>query len=264
MLIDTHAHIIPAFYENPDETIKGIIDAGIAKIINIGTSIKECEQVIAIQEKYPSLLFPAIGLHPEIAFTKKRDNLDDDIQKLRKLLEQHKDTIIAVGECGLEYKDLPEGKEDEIKHNQEYLFRKQVDMALEYDLPLIIHCRYAMNALLPVLKEYNRSFRGVLHSVDGDLAIINELMDMGFFVSFNGIMTFKNALHINELVDAFSLDHIILETDSPFLSPVPVRGTQNTPANMKYIYQYLADKKEVPITEVEDRIEQNVNALFTI
>jgi TatD DNase family protein len=254
MYIDTHAHITTAFYDDISSVVEAIQEAHIEKIINVATSLDEAADVLAFHTKYPSLLYPAMGIHPENAQV-----AGDDMEDFTKLVELNKDVLVAIGECGLDYKDI---KEEEMKEKQKTLFAAQVELSQTYDLPIIIHCRFALDDLIEQLKQYKKPFRGVLHSADGTTEQIQQILDLGFHVSFNGIATFKNADEINDLIEYVPIDRILLETDSPFLAPVPLRGTKNTPVNITYVYDYVANKKKMDIEELQKIVLANAENVF--
>lgn len=258
--IDSHAHILPHFFDDIPSIIQQAQKQHIDKIINIATRAEEFNDVLDLHHQYPNYLYPALAIHPEEVFSQSFVKLLQDLHLVEKHASEH--ILIALGEIGLEYKDAG-NRLKEIKKNQIFFLNKQIEIAIKNDLPMIFHCREALHDLISVLKTY-APIRGVLHSADGEMTDIQELLDMGLYVSFNGIMTFKHAEHINMLVKTIPLDRILLETDSPFLAPIPVRGTQNTPANMPYIYQYLAQLKNISEEQIQRVVNTNVCSLFHI
>lgn len=271
MFIDTHAHIVPTFFPDKEvDDISAIIEDmrshGIGSVINIGTNIPESKEVLTISHAYPDILYPACGLHPEYAANMSFEEIDRNIAQLDTLLSEN--TCIAIGEFGLDYKGHAAMSQDEarmIQEKQKYMLKAQIALGDNHHLPYIIHCREAYEDFLDVVNTYpDKQFQGVLHSLDGDLTTIQSLIARGFFVSFNGILTFKNAEHIRTLAQEIDTKHIILETDSPFLAPVPVRGTKNTPANVRHVYEYMSTLKGIPLEELTAIINNNVHTLFGI
>lgn len=263
MFIDTHAHILSSFYpEGIEAVIRASLDKKIVKIINIATCPEEFSQVLSLAQSNPGILLPSLGIHPDIAHGKDLQGLQTDIEALANESAAH--TLLSIGECGLDYKGIIEKERDNIgepvKIKQKYLFEKQAMLALALDIPLIIHCREAIMDLLPLLQTLKTKYpqlRAVIHSLDVSMENAIAIINLGFFVSFNGIMTFKNAKSIQELSYTLPLDRIILETDSPFLSPTPYRGTKNQPANIIYIYEYFAKLRNISLLQLQSQIISN-------
>ncbi len=258
MFIDTHAHIFGTFYTDIPALVQEIIYAKVEKIINVGTTIDESKEVIRLSHTYPTLLFPTVGIHPDEAKQKDMDSLKVQINELEELLIRNKN-IVAIGECGLDYKDCQNDKQ--IQKKQEYLFQSQLDLAMKYTLPVIIHTRFALEDTYTILQK-QRTLKGVVHSIDGDLGIIEKILVLGFYVSFNGIITFKNSEHINMLARNIPITNILLETDSPFLTPVPFRGKQNSPSLIPNIYSYIAQLKAISLLDLQSQMEMNTSELF--
>lgn len=262
--IDTHAHIFPPYFSDIDSIVKKCQNAGVKKLINIGTNVSESEQVLKIDKKYSNYLYSAVGIHPEECSKLNTDELKIEIDKLKLLIKSQRKFIIALGEIGLDYNFNPS---DEDIYKQKLLLEYQLEIGHLNNLPLIIHCRKALHDLIPIIRiEKNKhpELKGVMHSVDGKLEDVLEMIKLGFYVSFNGIVTFKNAQNINFLLENIDINKILVETDSPFLTPTPLRGQQNFPYNIKYIYEYIANKKGITIEDLELEVEKNVNYIFNI
>ena len=246
-MIDSHAHIISEFYNNIDEIVKTIKDKGIVDVINCGDGINTSKEVIEINKKY-DILKPAVGMHPE--------NISDSnkIDQLEELIKNNK--IYAVGEIGLDYYWNKENKDD-----QKDLFIKQLDLAIKYDLPVIIHTRDSIQDCYDILKDRNN--RGVIHCFTGSIEMAKLFIKKGYKLGIGGVLTFKNS-NLYKVIESIDLDDILLETDSPFLSPEPFRGQTNIPSNVYYVASRIAEIKNISVEEVIDITRKNASKLFDI
>lgn len=246
-MIDSHAHIISEFYNNIDETVKTIKDKGIVDVINCGDGINTSKEVIEINKKY-DILKPAVGMHPE--------NISDSnkIDELEELIKNNK--IYAVGEIGLDYYWNKENKDD-----QKDLFIKQLDLAIKYDLPVIIHTRDSIQDCYDILKDRNN--RGVIHCFTGSIEMAKLFIKKGYKLGIGGVLTFKNS-NLYKVIESIDLDDILLETDSPFLSPAPFRGQTNIPSNVYYVASRIAEIKNISVEEVINITRKNASKLFDI
>lgn len=246
-MIDSHAHIISEFYNNIDEIVKTIKDKGIIDVINCGDGINTSKEVIEINKKY-DILKPAVGIHPE--------NISDNskIDELEELIKSNK--IYAVGEIGLDYYWNKENKDD-----QKDLFIKQLDLAIKYDLPVIIHTRDSIQDCYDILRDRNN--RGVIHCFTGSIEMAKLFIKKGYKLGIGGVLTFKNS-NLYKVIESIDLDDILLETDSPFLSPEPFRGQTNIPSNVYYVASRIAEIKNISVEEVIDITRKNASKLFDI
>jgi len=235
MLIDSHCHLTKKFFEDPRPIVKAALDNGVNRMVCVGTNLKDSQEAIEIASQFESV-YAAVGIHPE--------ETCDNWEEFEKLISQPK--VVAVGETGLDNKvGLP---------NQKEVFQRQIDLAKKYDKPLIIHVREAWEEI----KEFDLSAsRGVFHCYSGPTEI-----PPNFYVSFAGNVTFKNAPVLQALARAIPLEKMLVETDSPLLSPVPFRGQQNEPKNVKIIAAFIADIKSLNIYDVEKITSQNAKNLF--
>ena len=246
-MIDSHAHVISEFYNNIDEIVKAIKDKGIVDVINCGDGISTSKEVIEINKKY-DILKPAVGIHQE--------NISDNskIDALEELIKNNK--IYAVGEIGLDYYWNKENKEE-----QKDLFIKQLDLAIKYDLPVIIHTRDSIQDCYDILKDRNN--RGVIHCFTGSIEMAKLFIKKGYKLGIGGVLTFKNS-NLYKVIESVDLDDILLETDSPFLSPEPFRGQTNIPSNVYYVASRIAEIKNISVEEVIDITRKNASKLFDI
>lgn len=247
MFTDSHSHVYKDYYDNIDLVIDEAKQNGITRIITCGCSSEENSEVIDVINTY-STIFGALGIHPENVSSYK----EIDIDFIKKNIINKK--VVAIGEIGLDYHYSKEEKEEQIK-----LLETQLSLAEEYDIPVIIHSRDATLDTLTSLKKYK--CRGVIHSYSGSLETAQEYIKMGYLLGVNGVITFKNA-NIKDVIKELPLTSIILETDSPYLTPVPFRGEKNSPKNVLYVAKFVADLKNISLEELSKITNQNIERVF--
>ncbi len=249
MLTDTHCHLTKEYFRDIKKLIADAKDWGVHRYISAADSLESTKEMIVLSNKYDEI-YVAIGIHPE--------NCDDDILEFEKLLEGNKGNknIIAIGEIGLDYYY---GKENRLRQIE--VFEFQLSLAEKYNLPVVVHSREATLDTLKSLKKFN--VKGVMHCFSGSLETAKELIKMGFYIGVGGVMTFKNS-KIDEIIKDIPLSRIVLETDSPFLTPEPYRKYSNEPKYIKIIAEYLANIKHIDVLEVEKETENNVKEIFFI
>ncbi len=248
MFIDTHCHLSKKDYEDISKVIEDNRNANVLRIIISGCTREDLDETIEIISNYPDV-YATIGYHPEEA-----DNIEkQDLVKLEQLLSLEK--IIGIGEIGLDYHYSSENKE-----KQKQLFEYQLSLAEKYNLPVVIHTRDANNDTINILKKYN--VKGIIHCFSGSYETACQYISMGFLLGIGGVITFKNC-HLKDTVKKLSLKNIVLETDSPYLSPVPYRGKVNSSKNIPIIAEFLAKELEQYITIIEKSTTENVKLLFT-
>ncbi len=249
MLTDTHCHLTKEFFPNLDETIENAKKFCVLRFISAADSLASSVEMIDIAKKHNDI-YIALGIHPENCF--------DNLEELKKLIEDNLDNkkFVAIGEIGLDYYYGKDTKEKQIE-----TFEYQLQLAEQYRLPVVIHSRDATLDTINCLKKYN--VKGVMHCFSGSLETAHELIKMGFFIGVGGVMTFKNS-KIDEIIKDIPLDRIVLETDSPFLTPEPYRKYSNEPKYIKTIAEYLANLKHISLVEVEETTEENIRKIFSI
>ena len=247
-MIDSHAHILSEYYENIDLLINDLKSKNMLNVINCADSIKTSHEIIDLSKKYESFLLPAVGIHPE--------NVDeiDRVNEIEEILKHEK--IYAIGEIGLDYYWNKENKD-----KQKKLLNLQLDLAEKYNLPVIIHNRDAIQDCFDELKK--RKLKGVIHCYTGSYEMAKEFIKLGYKLGIGGVLTFKNS-KLYELIEKISLDDILLETDSPYLSPEPFRGKTNVPSNVLYVAKRIAEIKNVSLEEVIEKTTKNTIELFDI
>ncbi|MCR4324656.1 MAG: TatD family hydrolase [Candidatus Curtissbacteria bacterium] len=326
-LIDTHAHLdLPAGRQvsDLDGWLSRAKEAGVGKIICVGTSIDASKKCIEIAEKHSDEdleIFASCGIHPEDGkddikkyghssvilrseatpesdsgqalrlrsgpikgreFTESArmtDSLAGCMAELKKVAQSSK-KVVAIGECGLDYRLTTDNEQlttDEEKEFQRKLFKDQIKLAADLNLPLIIHCRNGWDEIFDLLTINDRqspavlanaaglqqsTLKGVFHSWTGDWTAAEKALGLGFYISFSGILTFRNAPLIQEVARKVPLERAVVETDSPFLSPEPLRGKKNEPKNVRITIEFLAELRNTSLEEIADVTARNAEKLF--
>ena len=270
MLIETHAHLdYPDFANDFDDVLRRATDAGVTRIITIGTSVESSRRAIDLAEKYPNI-FAVIGVHPTYAL----QVAEDVITPLRELAKNPR--VAAIGEIGLDYHHLPSVEAAKQKHIQVFnalqseteeqieariedgaykskqaeLFEQLLDLAVELRLNVVIHQRDAWDDTLEILRDYGRQVSGVFHCFGGTLDQANEVLDLGHLVSFTGIVTFKNGKQVREVAAKVPIDRFMVETDCPYLAPVPFRGKRCEPAHTRLVAEEIAKARGASLEEI--------------
>ncbi len=253
MLIDTHAHLgFDSFDEDRELVIQRAIESGVSAIITIGTDVATSEQAVHLADKYATV-FAAVGIHP----TDCKEVTENDFSAIRKMAGHEK--VIAIGEIGLDYYHMRADKKI-----QKETFEKQVKIAREQQLPLIIHNRESHEDMLDCLSNANVSeVGGVMHSLSGDANFLTKILKLDLHVSFTGNITYKKSTSEGLVADV-PLERLLLETDSPFLTPVPLRGKRNEPAFIVHTAQKIADLKHLPLPEIQKATSDNAVKLFNL
>ena len=250
MFIDTHCHLSSEFYSDVTEVILDDEKAGMSQIIASFCEVDTIDDVCTFIDNY-NIVYATIGFHPDQA----SKYTDDDLLKLKELCLKYK-KIVGIGEIGLDYHYGKENREEQI-----VLFKKQLDLARELNLPVVIHSRDATKDTIDILKEY--SLKGVIHCFSGSLEIAKEYIKMGFLLGIGGVVTFKNS-KLPLVVKETPLESIVLETDSPYLTPTPYRGSVNSSKYIPIIAEKIADIKEISISEVASITTNNALKLFDL
>ena len=282
MLIETHAHLdYPDFANDLDDVIGRAKEAGVTRIITIGTSVESSRRTIDLAEKYPAVS-AVIGVHP----TYVEQAEDDVITPLRELAKNPR--VVAIGETGLDYHRLPSqkvAKEDQVqvmsalrtetdeeieaqirdgayKSKQASLFQQQLDLAVELGLNAVIHQRSAWEDTLKIMRPYTGKLRGVFHCFGGSLDQANEVLDLDHLVSFTGIVTFKNGAAVREVAAQIPLWKFMVETDCPYLAPVPYRGKRSEPAHTRIVAETIAAARKISLEEVAEATTETAEKFF--
>ncbi|MGY8644279.1 MAG: TatD family hydrolase [Verrucomicrobiales bacterium] len=263
MLIDTHAHLASSkFKGDVDEIIKNAADAGVDRIIAIACDLEDSPVNIELAEKYPGTVYATVGIHPcyahEIA-------TDDYISELRKLSAHEK--VVAIGEIGLDYYHAPPAgfTEETWRTRQAEVFRAQLDLAVKVDLPTVIHQRDSNADTMAILDEYrDTSLRAVLHCFTYHIDHAKRAFDLGHLVSFTGVVTYPKAQDVQEMAALVDGNKFMVETDCPYLTPVPRRGKRCEPADTKHTAMHLAKLRGVDFEKLASETTQTAEAFFKI
>lgn len=266
-MIDVHCHLnFKAFANDYDEVIKAASEAGVDKIINVGTKIDSSQKAVEMAEKYENL-YAIVGVHPHHA--DKVDLGSDWLSELEKLAKHPK--VVAIGEIGMDYYRYQSNGITDVKTQKE-LFEAQIELAHKLKLPLQIHNRHAGSDIIEILTHHKSSLLnlpGMFHCMSGNLEFLKNVLDLGFFVGFDGNITYKGiapgeTIELKELVKAAPLDRIVIETDSPYLTPEPHRGSRNEPKYAIIVGNAIAQIKAVELSQIDLQTTQNVKTLFKL
>lgn len=254
MYIDTHTHLYDDKFDS-DRTamVQTAMNAGVQKMYLPNCDSTTIEGMLAVENEFPNNCFAMMGLHPCYV----KENVADELKVVEQWLSQRK--FAAVGEIGLDYY-----WDKTFVHEQKSAFRTQIEWSIQYRLPIVIHTRESTKDTIDIVKEYqSRGVRGVFHCFSGSLETAKQITDMGFYLGIGGVLTYKNA-GLQEVVQHIDLKHIVLETDAPYLTPVPHRGKRNESAYVTLVAQKLAELKGVDLEEVENVTAENAQILFGV
>jgi TatD DNase family protein len=253
MLVDSHAHIDDERFDpDREETVARATAAGVSLIINIGANMGSSARSVALAEKYAGI-YAAVGMHPHDA----KEMREADYNQLERWTTHPK--VVAIGEIGLDYHyDLsPRAVQQEV-------FLRQLDIARKTDKPFIIHEREAHADTLAIVRTAARGWRGVFHCFSGSVETAREYLNMGFYISVAGPVTFPKSVKTKEVAKFVPLDRLLIETDSPYLTPHPYRGRRNEPAHVRLVAEEIARLRNMPVEELASATTANVRQLFSI
>ena len=255
MIFDTHTHYDDdQFDEDREELLLSLTQNGVGAIANMGASMQGAKDSVTLAKKYP-FAYAAVGIHPDHA----KDLNEEEFAVLKALAEETR--VVAIGEIGLDYYwDSTEREE------QKYWFQRQLELALERDLPVVIHSREAAADTLEIMKKAYESsgkkLTGVIHCFSYGVEMAREYLNMDFFLGVGGVATFKNGRKLKEVIEAAPLEKIVLETDCPYLAPVPNRGKRNSSLNLPYVVETMAKIKGLSEEEVRQAVWENALKLY--
>lgn len=251
MLIDSHAHLIDEKFEDVDSVILRAFDAGVKKIITPTTKVEDFEKALELSSRYENV-YTLLGVHPENLSEIKVDQIASFANRQR---------VVGIGEIGM---DFYYDKEKKTKDQQMKMFLDQLQLALELNLPVAIHCREASEETKEALLTLPKMPQGQFHCFAGDEVFLEWVLENNFYVSFAGNVTFKNASNLREMMCRVPLDRLLLETDSPYLSPEPIRGGVNEPKNVKIIAELVAKVRGVEFDELAKKTSENAICLYCL
>jgi TatD DNase family protein len=252
MIIDSHAHLdMEQFDSDRDEVVQRALSADVGQVITVGIDVNSSLKAISIAESY-SPVFATVGIHPHNADVADRR----DLKRIQSICAEKK--VVAIGEVGLDfYRNLSS------RDNQRERFKQQLDIAMRCNLPVVVHVREAHEEVLEILSSLRGDgSRGVIHCFSGDIGLAEAFIEMGYLISIPGTVTFKNASLMHEVAAGIPLDTMLLETDSPFLSPIPYRGRRNEPSLVVHTAQKVADIRGITLEEIATRTSENARQLF--
>lgn len=253
LFVDTHAHLYLKEFDNDrSEIIRRSVENGVTTMLLPNIDSDSIQPMRRLCNLFPEHCFPTAGLHP----TSVNKNYRDEMAMVETELKTQK--CHAVGETGLDfYWDTTFFKE------QEYCFNRQLELALQYDLPVIIHSRNSLNEIFDILKAFGQLPAGVFHCFPGNVAEAEKVVELGFYLGIGGVVTFKKS-NQNEIIKAIPLQHIVLETDAPYLAPVPFRGKRNESAYIPIIAEHIANQTNMPLEAVADITTENALSIFRL
>ena len=250
-LFDSHAHYNDEkFNLDRDELLNNIYNSGVTRIINAGYSLESSKKAIEIAEKY-KFMYATAGISPNDIDNFKQE----DLIEIENLAKNKK--VVAIGEIGLDYYWNTENK-----NLQKQVFTSQIEIANKLNLPIVIHTREAIYDTLDILKNNKNNKKGVFHCCPLNIDLIREGLKLGFYISFAGPITFKNSKNAKEAIEIVPLEKILIETDSPYLSPEPLRGKRNDSRNVKYVAQKIAELKGITLEEISKITYKNAKTIF--
>jgi len=276
MLIDTHAHVnFSAFQDDADAVIKRSLDKDIF-FINVGSQYSTSKRAVEYAQKYSNQLWAAVGVHPvhlrkgNFTYQDEGELLTEEIttigedvnfEKYRELGKNQE--VVAIGEVGLDYHHFEEGdNEEELKNKQKEILLGFIALANELEKPLIIHCWDAYDDLFEILKDNPVKKTGVIHSFVGGYKTANKFIELGYLIGLNGIITYGESY--DRLMREIDIKNIVIETDCPYLTPLPKKGERNEPAHVAYVAQKIAEIKQISLEEVSEITTQNAKKIFDI
>ena len=255
MLIDSHAHLDDRRFDaDRDMLIKSLKENGVNLVLNIGADIKTSKASVDLAKKYNNV-YAVVGVHPHSA----KDLEGSDLSELRKIASE--DKVVAIGEIGLDYH-----YDNSPRDVQRKWFKKQIELAQELDMPIVIHSREATQETFDILKEASekKSLRGIIHSYSGSYEMAVEYIKLGFYIAIGGPVTFKNARILREVAAKLPLDKLLIETDAPYLTPEPYRGKRNEPMYVKYVAEKIAQVRGSTYEQIAKATSDNLLKLFEL
>ncbi|MDR2464140.1 MAG: TatD family hydrolase [Holosporales bacterium] len=251
-VVDSHCHL--DCFDDVDDVVERARKFGIAKLLTISTQINDFKKIATICDRFPQYVYATIGVHPDYAFNVSFEDLD------RAFLNIKNKFVVGVGEIGLDYRsDIS----DENKKQQQKVFEYQLNLATCNNVPVCIHTRNAISDTLDVVRSFQKSF-GVFHCFGEDVCFAREVLDLGYMISLSGVVTFKNAHTVHEVAKFVPIDRLLVETDSPYLAPVPYRGKRNEPAYVKFVADKISELRNVDPTYIYNKTTKNFMNCFNI
>ena len=257
-LFDSHSHYNDEKFDmDRDEIIKETLASGVSNFIVAGYSIESSKKAVEIASKYDGL-YAIVGISPnDLENIKTEDDINESALKIEEIAKSEK--VVAIGEIGLDYY-----WDKENKHIQKSMFIKQINIANKLNLPIVIHTRDAHIDTIQLLKENAVNKKGIFHCCPLNRELVKEALNLGFYISLSGVITFKNTKNADDIINMVPEDKLLIETDSPYLSPEPLRGKRNTSINVKYVAEKIAKVKNKSIEEIAQVTQDNAKKIFNL
>ena len=253
MIFDTHAHYDDEqFNEDRVELLNSMEEQGVGTIVNVSATYNSCRKVIALAKEYP-FVYAAVGIHPDEVGSLN----EETFVQMKELFKE--DKVVAVGEIGLDYY-----WDNEPREVQKKWFIRQMELARELELPVLIHSREAAADTMEIMKEHAKGLSGVIHCYSYSKEMAQEYIKMGFYIGIGGVVTFKNAKKLKEVAENIPLTSIVLETDCPYMAPEPNRGKRNNSAYIRYVAEKIAELKGITYEEVVEQTEKNAREMYRL
>ena len=253
MIFDTHAHYDDEqFNEDRVELLNSMEEQGVGTIVNVSATYNSCRKVIALAKEYP-FVYAAVGIHPDEVGSLN----EETFVQMKELFKE--DKVVAVGEIGLDYY-----WDNEPREVQKKWFIRQLELARELELPVLIHSREAAADTMEIMKEHAKGLSGVIHCYSYSKEMAQEYIKMGFYIGIGGVVTFKNAKKLKEVAENIPLTSIVLETDCPYMAPEPNRGKRNNSAYIRYVAEKIAELKGITYEEVVEQTEKNARDMYRL
>ena len=248
-MIDTHAHLnIEAFEDELEVVITRAKLASVDEIIVVGMYEEANQKALALTKQYHNI-YASVGLHPSYV----EEGIDFSLLEAQLLDEK----VVALGEIGIDLYWVKDNLDKQVMY-----FKKQIELAIKHELPIIVHSRNSSSEIYEVLKEYKGRVTGVMHCFSDDMSWANQFLNLGFYIGIGGVVTFKNAKEVKEVAKNVPLDRLLVETDSPYLAPTPHRGKKNEPAFTAYVLEEISNLRQMSIENLDDITTQNTKRLF--
>lgn len=262
-IFETHAHYDDeAFDEDRDELLKEMLSTSVEYIANIGADLESSKKTVELSKKYEKL-FAVVGVHPDMIESLKNREKEAVLEELRALAKEEK--VVAIGEIGLDYYERSEDeKPDSVREAQKFWLKEQINLANELGLPVVIHSRDAGEDTYECLKENKVEKTGVIHCFSYSAEMAEKFVKLGYFIGMGGVVTFKNARKAVEVVKKVGIENLVLETDSPYLAPVPFRGKRNNSSYLSYVVEKIAELLEISEEEVLEKTYHNAKRLYQL
>lgn len=258
-MIDTHAHLASDKFPNINEVIDNAEKTGVKKIIAASSNIADSQKAVELAKNYPGMVFPSVGIHPQQTDPHNKQSINQQLDKLEMIVKKHK--VSAIGETGLDFSEPPPSEIKRAIGQQIELFRGHIKIAKQNKLPIIIHSRKAFKEVVEILKDEPK-VKGVFHCYSGGKKGINDVLSLGYYFGVDGNLTYEEGLQ--KVYKDIPLENILLETDSPFLAPIPHRGEINKPEYLRYTLKALAKIKNIPIEKANEQTDKNARKLFLL